>query len=329
MSNIKILIAGGAGYIGSHVNRMLNRLGYKTVVFDNLSRGNSEAVNCGTLVIGDLANSQDLEKLFSQHKIDAVMHFAAYTAVGESVEDPAIYYRNNVVNTLNLLDAMVAHDIKNFIFSSTAAIFGTPQQELVSENHPTIPINPYGTTKLMVEKILSDYDQAYGIKSACLRYFNAAGGDPLGKALNYNLQSTNLIPVILNCLAQHKPLQIFGTDYPTPDGTCIRDYIHIDDLGSAHIIALQQLLRKEKSLHYNLGNGTGFSVREVITATEKVTGQKIDYIEAPRREGDPPILVAGSSKARQELQWKPRYPDLESIIFHQWQAQNHPQGLKN
>lgn len=320
-SSQAILIIGGAGFIGSHVNEMLFRKGYETVVLDNLNQGSREAVRHGVFIEGDLADSALLEHIFSTHPIGAVMHFAALKDVGESVKHPLRYYENNVSNTLNLLAAMMKHEVKMMIFSSSAAIFGQPEEVPVSEDHPCHPINPYGRTKLIVENILEDFDKAYGLRYCSLRYFNAAGGDPEGKIKNRKTTDSNLIPIILRSLQKEDGcLTIYGSDYPTPDGTCIRDYIHIEDLGTAHIAALEKLLRGSPSCYYNLGNGKGFSVREVIAAVEKVTGRKVKTREGPRRAGDPPILVASSSKAQRELNWNPLYTELEPIIEHAWKA---------
>lgn len=314
-----ILVTGGAGFIGSHVNKMLHQAGYQTVVLDNLSNGHPETVLCGTFIKGDLADTGLLDQLFNRYRIDAVMHFAAFIDVGESVYDPAKYYFNNVVNTLNLLNAMLRNRVKTFIFSSTAALFGYPLEPTIKENHPCHPINPYGESKWMVEKILRDYGQAYGLKYSCLRYFNAAGGDPEGKIKNYQKKATNLIPLILKSIKNGNALTIYGTDYPTRDGTCIRDYIHIEDLGKAHIAALEQLFEEYPSTYYNLGNGKGFSVREVIHAAEAILGRKVTVIEGSRRAGDAPILLADSTKAAQELHWQPTY-SLEQMIEHAWMA---------
>ncbi|WP_042281223.1 UDP-glucose 4-epimerase GalE [Candidatus Protochlamydia sp. R18] len=320
MSQLTILIVGGAGYIGSHVNKMLNLMGYHTIVVDNLSRGSIKTVLHGTFVQGDLCDPLFLNQLFQKYTIDAVMHFAAYIDVGESVVNPAKYYQNNVVNTLNLLTAMVKSQVKTFIFSSTAAIFGYPLSNKIAESHPCHPINPYGETKWVAEKMLRDFEQAYGLKYSCLRYFNAAGGDPEGKIKNYQTKSSNLIPLILKSL-QHetKSITIYGTDYATTDGTCIRDYIHIQDLGHAHIKALEQLFNGSSSTSYNLGNGNGFSVKEVIQTVEKVLNKKVSFIEGARRPGDPPILLADTQKAASLLNWHPQF-SLAEMIKHAWTA---------
>lgn len=316
-----ILITGGAGFIGSHVNKMLHQRGFQTIVFDNLSQGNREAACYGTFIKGDLANEDDIESVFNHFSIDAVMHFAALIDVGESVEDPAKYYINNVINTIHLLEAMRRHAVGKLVFSSSAAVYGIPHRKQLSEDHPCRPINPYGRTKLMIEDILRDYDNAYGLKAICLRYFNAAGGDPEGVIKNYKSKESNLIPLILRSLLQPKgALAIYGTDYPTPDGTCIRDYIHIEDLGSAHILAFQKLMEGGDSTAYNLGNGNGFSVREIIRAAETVTDLEVNTIDSARRPGDIPVLVANSQKAQQELGWRTQYSAIETIIAHAWQA---------
>lgn len=318
-----ILIAGGAGYIGSHITKMLALLDYYPVIFDNLSTGTRQAAShYGTFIEGDLTNVHQLDTLFGQFHFDAVFHFAASIDVGESVTSPLKYYANNVANTVNLLDAMRRHGVNSLIFSSSAAIFGHPQSPFICENHPCIPINPYGESKLMVEKILRDADKAYGIKSCSLRYFNAAGGDPDRKIKNTKLKESNLIPLILKKLKfnQADPLTIFGTDYPTPDGTCVRDYIHIEDLGSAHILAMKYLTDTRQSAHYNLGNGRGFSINEVIETAQRVTGHKLNIIHGERRPGDPPYLIADAKKAMNELYWQPKHSSLETLIETAWNA---------
>lgn len=324
MKERMILVVGGAGFIGSYVNKMLNRAGYQTLVLDNLSRGYEKAVRYGTFFKGEMADTDLLNHIFERYTIAAVMHFAAFIDVGESVQNPAKYYENNVVNTLTLLAAMRKHGIKNFIFSSTAAIFGHPQEPMIKEEHSCHPINPYGETKWIVEKILRDFDVAYGLKFSCLRYFNAAGGDPEGEIKIYQQKASNLIPRVLQSLKEPiGAITIFGTDYPTLDGTCIRDYIHIEDLGAAHIVAMEKLLKGAPSSYYNLGNGKGFSVWEVIHAVEKVLNRKVNVIKGERRPGDPPVLLADAHQAAQELNWHPRY-SLEEMIEHAWKASAEP-----
>ncbi len=323
MGKKKVLIIGGAGYIGSHVNHLLHKSGYDTIVLDNLSTGSKLALKHGLFIEGDMADTPLLDRVFKEYSIEAVMHFAAFIDVGESVGHPEKYYRNNVCNTLNLLNAMRRHSVNHFIFSSTAAIFGNPEKTPLDESHPCHPINPYGQSKLMVEKILHDFDHAYGLRSCCLRYFNAAGGDPDGAIKNYKKKESNLIPVILREIKKGNPtVTIFGTDYPTHDGTCLRDYIHIMDLGNAHILAMEQLFAGKPSDHYNLGNGKGFSVSEVIRSAEEITGVKVNVINGARRPGDPPILLADSKKAHDLLGWEPKYPELETMIKHAWDGLN-------
>ena len=316
-----ILVVGGAGFIGSHVVKMLDQAGYQPIILDNLSTGSINAVTRGIFIQGDMADKDVLDKIFQSHAISAVMHFAALTDVGESITDPQKYYFNNVVTTVNLLCAMIKYQVKVFIFSSSAAIFGLPLEEYISENHPCRPINPYGKSKLMVEEILQDYDRSYGLRFCCLRYFNAAGGDPDNEIKNYKKKENNLIPVILRSLKfGDGAVTIFGNDYPTPDGTCIRDYIHVSDLGAAHLRALEQLFERKQSCCFNLGNGRGFSVREVIRVAEQVTNKKLRIIEGPRREGDPPVLLANGAHAKQTLRWEPQYSDLSTMVKHAWQA---------
>lgn len=315
-----VLIVGGAGFIGSHVNKMLHRKGYQTIVLDNLSRGHSAAVRYGALIQGDLADPIILKHIFETYAIQAVIHFAAFIDIGESVHQPAKYYFNNVCCTINLLTTMLQYQIKRLIFSSTAAIFGQPLTSHIREDHPCQPINPYGTSKWMIEKILRDFEIAYDLKFCCLRYFNAAGGDPEGELKNYQMHTPNLIPRILLSLKKSEGVvNIYGTDYPTPDGTCIRDFIHLEDLGAAHITAMEQLLAGAPSNHYNLGNGKGFSVRQVIQAVEEVLNKKLQIIEGARRPGDPAMLLADSSKAARQLNWHPCY-SLQEMIEHAWIA---------
>lgn len=316
----KILLTGGAGFIGSYLNLRLARAGYQTVVYDNLSKGRSEMVVQGRLVAGDLADTPKLEKLLKEEQFDAVIHLAASIDAGESVRKPLDYYRNNVLNTVSLLDAMVKCGPKALVFSSTAAVYGTPQQQMIDEEHPCAPLNPYGHSKLMVERILKSAEEAHGIRSVVFRYFNAAGGDPEGKLPNTKLEEHNLIPAALKSLISGSTLMLYGTDYPTRDGTCIRDYIHIHDLAEAHIRGMEELMKGKSSLLYNLGNGQGFTVREVLSAVERVTGRRLAIVEAKRRPGDAPYLVANSDRAKCELGWVPRYTRLDEIIDHAWSA---------
>jgi len=317
----KVLVVGGAGYIGSHMVKMLGRLGCEVVTLDDLSSGHRDAVLCGRFVAGDMADRRVLDAVLADG-VDAVMHFASFIQVGESVREPAKYYRNNVVNTLALLDAMRDHGVLRFIFSSTAATFGEPQYVPIDEAHPQAPINPYGRSKWMIEQILKDYDAAYDMKSVSLRYFNAAGADPEGELGERHDPETHLIPLVLQAAAGIRPnVSVFGRDYPTPDGTCIRDYIHIEDLCSAHWLALQSLMGGGSSAAFNLGNGNGFSVQEVIDTARKVTSRPIAVVEGPRREGDPARLVADSTAIRTQLGWQPQYPDLETIVAHAWRWQ--------
>lgn len=315
---MNVLIVGGAGYIGSHMVKMLGQRGCSVTTLDDLSSGHRDAVLCGDFVLGDMADRSVLDAVLSRG-FDAVMHFASFIQVGESVQQPAKYYQNNVVNTLGLLDAMRAHGVSRFIFSSTAASFGEPQYSPIDEQHPQQPINPYGRTKLMVEQALADYDRAYGLKSVCLRYFNAAGADPEGQLGERHEPETHLIPLVLQAASGRRPhIGVFGRDYDTPDGTCIRDYIHIEDLCSAHWLALQSLMGGAGSQAYNLGNGHGFSVQEVIDTAERVTGRKVPVVNEPRRAGDPARLVADASLVRQQLGWQPKFADLDTIVAHAW-----------
>ena len=316
---MKILVVGGAGYIGSHMVKRLGVAGCDVVTLDNLSGGYRDAVLFGEFIEGDIADRALLDRIFSLHRIDAVMHFASFIQVGESMRDPAKYYQNNVANSLNLLDAMRDRQVNRFIFSSTAAIFGEPVAVPIDENHPKVPINPYGRTKLMLEQVLADYDRAYGLKSICLRYFNAAGADPDGQLGERHEPETHLIPLVLQAASgRRESISVFGRDYDTPDGTCIRDYIHIADLCEAHWLGLQSLLNGGGSQCFNLGNGNGFSVQEVIDVAAGVTGRSIPVVNAPRREGDPARLVADAALAKKVLGWRPRYASLETIVSHAW-----------
>ena len=316
---MNILVAGGAGYIGSHMVKHLVNAGHHVVTYDNLSKGYGDAVKYGEFVKADLGDRVALDKVFKQWKFDAVMHFAAFIEVGESVLHPDKYYYNNVSNTLTLLDAMVAHKVGYFIFSSTAAIFGEPQYTPIDETHPKAPINPYGRSKYMVEQILRDYDHAYELKSTCLRYFNAAGADPDGELGERHDPESHLIPLILQAASGRRAdIKVFGRDYATEDGTCVRDYIHINDLCSAHALALGRMQQSNTSAAYNLGNGKGFSVQQVIDVTRAVTGVNFKVSDAPRRAGDPAVLVADASLAKRELDWTPQHDSLETIIETAW-----------
>lgn len=314
-----ILITGGAGYIGSHINKMLAQKGYETVVFDNLVYGHREAVKWGVLEIGDLADEKRLDEIFKKYPIESVFHFAAYAYVGESVTEPSKYYNNNVANTLHLLDAMKKHDIKHIVFSSTCATYGVLQQMPVTEEMEQKPINPYGASKLMIERILSDYHKAYGLNYCCLRYFNAAGADPDGEIGESHDPETHLIPLILAAAAGDREfIKVFGTDYPTRDGSCIRDYIHVTDLADAHLRAMDYLKKGGESTCMNLGNCVGSTVLEVIEVARKVTGREIPMVLDNRRPGDPPILEGSAKKAEQLLGWKPKYGEIQVILEHAW-----------
>lgn len=317
-----ILVTGGAGYIGSHAVLALQEAGYEVVVLDNLVYGHRELVEDVLkveLVVGDTSDRALLDQLFASREIAAVMHFAAYAYVGESVTNPAKYYRNNVVGTLVLLEAMEAAGIKNFVFSSTCASYGIPSSVPIPEDHPQAPINPYGMSKLMVEKILADFGVAYGMKSVIFRYFNAAGADPNGRLGEDHNPETHLIPLVLQtALGIRDSIKVFGSDYDTTDGTCIRDYIHVTDLADAHVLGLNYLLNGGDSTVFNLGNGNGFSVLEVIDAAKQISGREIAVEMCDRRPGDPPALVGSSAKARSVLGWQPRYADLPSILTHAW-----------
>ncbi|HSM84158.1 MAG TPA: UDP-glucose 4-epimerase GalE [Nodosilinea sp.] len=317
-----ILVTGGAGYIGSHAVMALKQAGYRVLILDNLAYGHQDLVENvlkTELIVGSTLDQALLKDIFSRYAISAVMHFSAYTYVGESVSQPSKYYGNNVVGTLSLLDAMVDAGVKNFVFSSTCATYGVPQEMPLTETHPQNPINPYGTTKLMVERILADYDKAYDLHSVCFRYFNAAGAHPSGLLGEDHNPETHLIPLVLQtALGQRESISVFGTDYPTPDGTCVRDYIHVCDLADAHILGLEYLLQGGESTAFNLGNGSGFSVREVIDAAVRITGKQIPVVEVERRAGDPPALVGSSDRARNMLGWNPQYADIDTILAHAW-----------
>lgn len=321
-----ILICGGAGYIGSHINKLLHQKGYKTVVLDNLVYGHREAVKWGEFVKGELADESEIEAVFQTYKIEAVFHFAAYAYVGESVGEPEKYYYNNVVNTLNLLKVMRKYGCDKIIFSSTCATYGEPDCVPITEEQRQNPINPYGATKLMVERIFKDYAKAYGLRYVALRYFNAAGADPEGEIGESHMPETHLIPLVLDAAAgKRADIKVFGTDYDTPDGSCVRDYIHVADLAEAHFLAFQYLEQGGDSEFFNLGNERGTSVLEVIEAVKAVTGKEFSVICTDRRPGDPAILVGSSKKAERILGWKAKYAEIETIVAHAWNWRKHAQ----
>jgi len=316
---MKVLVTGGAGYIGSHMVRTLGEKGHEVVVYDNLSTGYQESVLHGRLLVADLADAATLDALFAKENFDAVAHFAAHIVVDESVREPIKYYRNNFVNALTLIETCLRHKVDRFIFSSTAAVYGIPERVPVTEAALLLPINPYGASKRMVEQVLQDVSHASGLRYVALRYFNVAGADPESRIGQKYKEATHLITVSLRAaLGLRKELKIFGTDYETPDGTCIRDYIHVDDLIDAHVLALDHLSRGGTSRVFNCGYGHGYSVREVVEEVKKVTGIDFPVQETGRREGDPPALVADSLLIRQELGWKPRYNDLAFIVKTAW-----------
>ncbi|NTU42508.1 MAG: UDP-glucose 4-epimerase GalE [Nitrospirales bacterium] len=317
---MRVLVTGGAGYIGSHVVKALGEAGHEVCVFDNLSTGHKEAVLYGELVEGDLSDTAALNSVIQGFGPDAVMHFAAFIQVEESVREPLKYYRNNTVNTINLLEALVENGVRRFIFSSTAAVYGIPEKMPVDETFPLVPINPYGSSKVAVEGILRDLSQAGAMEYISLRYFNVAGADGSGRIGQKYKEATHLITRALKTAkGEFSKLSIFGTDYPTPDGTCIRDYIHVDDLAAAHLLALQHLMKSGRSDIFNCGYGRGFSVREVVDMARRVTGLELRAEEVGRRAGDPPVLVADSRKIKDMLGWTPRYDDLEYIIRTAWE----------
>jgi UDP-glucose 4-epimerase len=318
-----ILVTGGAGYIGSHSVLTLQKAGYEVIILDSLVYGHQDLVETvlkAKLIVGSTCDRALLREVFANHQIEAVMHFAAYAYVGESVTEPAKYYENNVVGTLTLLEAMLEANVKTFVFSSTCATYGVPDAVPITEDQSQNPINPYGATKLMVERILKDFSHAYDFRSVCLRYFNAAGADPEGNLGEDHNPETHLIPLVLQtALGQRASVSVFGTDYDTPDGTCIRDYIHVLDIAQAHILALKYLLNNGATDVFNLGNASGFSVKEVIETARKITGKEIKAEFGDRRPGDPPSLVGSGAKAQKILGWQPAYSDLDAIISHAWQ----------
>lgn len=327
---MNILVTGGAGYIGSHTVRLLGAGQDRVVVYDNLVKGHRDAVPESLLVQGDLFDSWKLMDTIQRYEINAVVHFAAYSLVGESMEKPQDYYRNNVEGTLNLLNVMLARGVDKLVFSSTAAVYGEPEISPIKEDAPKAPTNVYGRTKLIMENAMADYSRAYGLKYIALRYFNACGADASGDIGEDHQPESHLIPLVLQtCLGKRESIKIFGDDYPTPDGTCIRDYIHVTDLAQAHALALKALQTGHPSDVYNLGNSSGFSVREIIAAAEAVTGIAIRKETGARRPGDPAVLVAGSDKIKRELGWQPRYTDIKEIIATAWRwHQAHPCGYR-
>ena len=327
---MKILVAGGAGYIGSHVALDLSRKGHQPVVLDNLAKGHRGAVLAGKLILGDIGDAALVQDILIRERIDAVVHLCAYSLVGESVTNPSIYFHNNIGNGMAFLDALIAANVKKIVFSSTAAVFGIPERTPIPEDHPKNPINPYGFSKMAFEGMMQAYDAAYGLKYVSLRYFNAAGADPEGRIGEAHNPESHLIPIVLQTALGIRPhIEVYGVDYPTPDGTCIRDYIHVNDLSQAHLLALQALGDGAESTIYNLGNGLGYSNREVIETARKVTGRDIPLKEGPRRPGDPAVLVASSERIQKELGWKPEFPALEQIIATAWKwHQGHPQGFE-
>jgi UDP-glucose 4-epimerase len=321
-------VIGGAGYIGSHTAHLLKDRGYSVAVFDSLELGHREAVEGLPLVDANYADKAALDRAMKEHRVDAVMHFGAYASVGDSVADPAKYYENNIAGGLVILRSMLDHGVKHLIFSSSAATYGEPKIIPIPEDHPQEPTNPYGETKLMYEKILRDYDHAYGLKSVSLRYFNAAGADPEGRLGEDHTPEQHLIPLVIDAaLGRRDSVKIFGTDWDTRDGTCLRDFIHVVDLADAHIRALEHLRAGGQTTAYNLGNSQGHTVKEVIEATERVTGRDVNALPAPRRPGDPARLVASCDRIQAELGWKPQYPEIETIIEHAFRwREAHPQG---
>jgi len=320
--NRTILVTGGAGYIGSHTVLALQNQGYQIIILDNLIYGHRELIESlpqVKLIIGDINDAELLNNIFSSHKIAAIIHFAAYAYVGESIQNPRKYYRNNVVGSLTLLEAMVDHGINKIVFSSTCATYGIPDTIPILETQLQRPINPYGASKLAVERVLLDFSQAYDLKSVIFRYFNAAGADPQARLGEDHDPETHLIPLILyTALGRQSHINIYGTNYPTPDGTCIRDYIHVSDLANAHVLGLEYLLNGGQTDIFNLGNGNGFSVKEIIDTARLVTGYPIPVIEGDRRPGDPPVLVGSNAKAQQILGWRPKYPLAKDILSHAW-----------
>lgn len=322
-----MLVTGGAGYIGSHACKALHQSGFHVVVYDNLSAGHRSAVRYGDLVEGDVTDSASVRGALREHRIDAVMHFAAFLDVGESVREPARYYRNNVIGALTVLEAMAAESVQRFVFSSTCATYGEPVETPIAESHPQRPINSYGESKLAIERALPHFERAYGLRWAALRYFNAAGADPDGELGEDHCPEIHLIPRAIEAASGGRPLQVFGNDYPTPDGTCLRDYVHVSDLSDAHVKALQAIDEPGRSSAYNLGTGRPHSVLDVIREVEQVAGRPVEWSLAPRRAGDPAVLYASAQKARAELRWQPQMAELNTIVETAWiWHRSHPRG---
>jgi len=316
---MKIIVAGGAGYIGSHTVKELIREGFHVIIFDNFSTGKKELIKSGEVVVGDLMDKESIRKAFKSKNIGAVLHFASLIQVGESYVNPQKYYTQNLISGLNLLEIMLEAGVKNLIFSSSAAVYGVPQELPILESHPLNPINPYGRTKFFFEKILQDYERAYGLKFISLRYFNAAGADPEGQLGELHDPETHLIPnILLFLLGKKRNFDLFGTDFPTDDGTAVRDYIHVTDLANAHVLALKKILSSSSSEHINLGTNKSYSVLEIIKKTEEITGQIVNYNKKPRRKGDVPVLLASKEKAEKLLEWKLKYSNIETIVETAW-----------
>lgn len=325
-----ILVTGGAGYIGSHVCKALARQGFLPVTYDNLCSGNAEAVKWGPLEIGDIRDRERLRQVIEFYKPVAVMHFAALIQVGQSVEDPANYYHNNVYGSLCLFEEMCARNIRHLVVSSTAAVYGLPENSLIPEHAPLRPINPYGQTKLMMENMVQDFSRAYGVKYAILRYFNAAGADPEAETGTAYKTDSHIIPLLMRVASEMMPaIKVYGTDYNTPDGTAVRDYIHVTDLAEAHILALRHIMAGKENLTLNIGTSSGYSVAEVIEAARAITDQPIEARETERRPGDPPVLVADAKRAREILKWKPNYSDLPTIIDTAWKWRRQQNGMQD
>lgn len=320
----RVLVTGGAGYIGSNTTLQLLDAGYDVVVVDNLSRGHRGVVDPARLRVVDVLDTEALVRVMTEKPCDAVIHFAAYIAVGESMKIPEVYFRNNTSGSLSLLTAMLEAGVKNIVFSSTAAVYGMPEHVPIPESAPRSAVNPYGESKIMVESLLEWFDRIHGIRNVCLRYFNASGADPEGRAGEDHEPETHLIPLLFRAVQTGEPVTLFGDDYATPDGTCIRDYIHVTDLAQAHIAAVEMLCAGGASNKFNVGTGRGFSVKEVMAAVEKVTGEKVPFVMGPRRDGDPPLLVADSKRLQAELGWKPRHSALETIVATAWAWANRP-----